>query len=263
MMTNKSTSQSLVCPYNPAHTMLKERVQTHLIKCRRSCTELKWVPCIFNVTHQIPEQELSYHYETCPDRLGFDKHTFVPETSKNKYPVAPPVVNCSYWDDEDVPTYNPQEHCRNNPVLRNAAIYTQPSAVRRNFRLEERQRMQQFATDQKSQQSTSQERVSAQPRRPMKESEGVINRKELPENARLDIAQLMEKITLDSKVVITPKLNVSTNHNNLEQNGEASIGHLNKEEFPKLGEPQVNRGPMTVGNSSKPMSRGRGRGRHE
>lgn len=50
----------------------------------------------------------------------------------------------------------------------------------------------------------------------------------------------MEKITLDSKVVVTPKLNVSDtkSHNNPEQSG-VRTGHFDKDEFPKLGGPQV------------------------
>lgn len=49
-----------------AHQIDKDRMQTHLIKCRRNFADLKWVECLFNVTHQVPEQELSVgQSQTC------------------------------------------------------------------------------------------------------------------------------------------------------------------------------------------------------
>lgn len=53
-----SPNEMVLCPYNPAHRIAKNRLNTHLIKCRRSNPDAKLVACEFNVNHRVPEPEL-------------------------------------------------------------------------------------------------------------------------------------------------------------------------------------------------------------
>lgn len=66
------------CPYNKAHQLLKSRIQTHLIKCRKSYPKVQKVQCPFNVTHLINEPELDVSVEQ--KRVGmlnwFDRRHF-------------------------------------------------------------------------------------------------------------------------------------------------------------------------------------------
>lgn len=50
--------EMIECPYNKMHQLLKSRVQTHLIKCRRNYPNVHKVQCPFNVTHLVNEPEL-------------------------------------------------------------------------------------------------------------------------------------------------------------------------------------------------------------
>lgn len=47
-----------ICPYNKAHHISLDRLQTHLYKCRKAHSDIKLAICPFNTTHHIPELEL-------------------------------------------------------------------------------------------------------------------------------------------------------------------------------------------------------------
>lgn len=50
---------SVVCPYNKSHIILRHRLQTHLIKCARSNPHIQLELCPFDVTHRIPKEEMA------------------------------------------------------------------------------------------------------------------------------------------------------------------------------------------------------------
>ena len=47
--------KTTTCPYNPAHQITIERIQSHLIKCRRNHPNSNHVICPFNASHHIPQ----------------------------------------------------------------------------------------------------------------------------------------------------------------------------------------------------------------
>jgi hypothetical protein len=47
----------ITCPYNPCHQILRHRMQTHLVKCRKSYPDVVMQKCPFNAAHHIPQVE--------------------------------------------------------------------------------------------------------------------------------------------------------------------------------------------------------------
>jgi len=60
------------CPYNRAHQIRPERMQYHLIKCRKQFPEKALVICPFNATHHMSKHEERNHMLNCPDRRIVD-----------------------------------------------------------------------------------------------------------------------------------------------------------------------------------------------
>ena len=60
-------SQLLTCPYNSSHKIAKDRIQTHLVKCRRNHPEADLVVCPYNASHRVPMPEEQFHVTSCPD----------------------------------------------------------------------------------------------------------------------------------------------------------------------------------------------------
>lgn len=58
-----SRIELLTCPYNKAHQIQRNRMQTHLIKCRKSYPEILKTVCPFNVTHLVKEPELAVSFD--------------------------------------------------------------------------------------------------------------------------------------------------------------------------------------------------------
>jgi len=259
-MTNKGDNEKRVqCPYDPSHQILHYRFQTHLVKCKRNFMEknpnAKMAECMYNAVHQVPEPELAYHHDHCIDRIRLDRYVYVPESVDiNKYPV--PELNLQSeenWDNEVVPVYNPEEHCVNNPILRNKC--TLSAAKRRDFRFEERQRMQKLHSEkQKTEEEPEvprelqQPQVFTQPRRPMSLSAG------LKVDTR-DVTALLEQVKLGPQTVTVPKLAAPggvklINSNDTENN--ANIPNDNgTPEYPPLGRGAIPGGVKLI-NSNKP-----------
>lgn len=286
MMTIKQgdNERRIQCPYESSHLIIDNRMAIHLVKCRRSHPNTKKVTCLYNATHQVLAPELKYHHQICGDRISMDKFLVVPDkVNTNKYPVPQLSVQASEnWDDECHPKYDPSEYCRNNIIIRNNVIHTQPSAVRRKFRLEERQRVQQLNSSESS--TSSRPNQSEPPRRPAEPSDGQQNCPQLEDGPVRQIDELLAKVNLDSKVVTTPKLSAQPeNDENTPVNDNLgpneSTGAIRKttvrpnrreyeNEYPPLGESrgvpagrvEGSRGAAPLVNT-KPMVRsGRGRG---
>jgi len=68
MSTNKCTEKLVQCPYDKLHKVREDRLQFHLIKCKRQNQDKDFVICPFNTTHHMPKDEYDKHAEICPDK---------------------------------------------------------------------------------------------------------------------------------------------------------------------------------------------------
>lgn len=50
---------TVVCPYNKSHIILKQRIQTHLIKCAKQHPHIHLETCPFDITHKFPKEEMN------------------------------------------------------------------------------------------------------------------------------------------------------------------------------------------------------------
>uniref|UniRef100_A0A2C9LQW8 CHHC U11-48K-type domain-containing protein n=1 Tax=Biomphalaria glabrata TaxID=6526 RepID=A0A2C9LQW8_BIOGL len=73
MLPSNRGDDTVICPYDPAHVILKKSLQNHLIKCRENHKRSRKVTCKFNKTHIIPAPELSHHLQHCDSRSVFDR----------------------------------------------------------------------------------------------------------------------------------------------------------------------------------------------
>ncbi|KAL3280144.1 hypothetical protein HHI36_017644 [Cryptolaemus montrouzieri] len=147
----------ITCPYDKSHFIRKSKMGAHLVKCAKNFPDAEVVVCDFNVTHRIPRPELRYHHETCPDRRKIENHIIQQENEDPSliYPVQQVNVDGEDdWDNEpEHPGYNPTAYCEENNVLRH--IDVESASKRRNFRAEERQRLNQFRTAETAKSSCS------------------------------------------------------------------------------------------------------------
>ncbi|KAG5865836.1 hypothetical protein JTB14_032848 [Gonioctena quinquepunctata] len=136
--------EMMICPYNNSHHIRAKRMNTHLVKCKKSYPETKLVECDFNVNHKIPEPERQYHHSICPDRQKIEISIYQEAGSDiNKFPVHNlHVPTDESWDDVNVPTYDPQKYCESKDILRH--IDVESAAKRRDFRVAERKRLGQY-----------------------------------------------------------------------------------------------------------------------
>ncbi|KAJ8961029.1 hypothetical protein NQ314_006011 [Rhamnusium bicolor] len=133
--------EKIMCPYNPSHHIRRYRMNVHLVKCKKSYPESKLVECDFNVNHKIPEPELQYHHENCPDRKKIEVTIYQEEGSViNRFPI--PNI------EDNVQTYDPAKYCEQNEVIRHVDV--ESAAKRKNFRLTERQRINQLTVNKPS-----------------------------------------------------------------------------------------------------------------
>ncbi|CAK9799075.1 Gametocyte-specific factor 1 [Anthophora quadrimaculata] len=56
------------CPYNKSHSIVKSRLQKHIVKCEKNYPDHYKVMCPYNATHRLFKIELEEHIITCPTR---------------------------------------------------------------------------------------------------------------------------------------------------------------------------------------------------
>jgi len=61
-------SALITCPYDAMHQIRPERIQYHLIKCKKNHPNADHVICPYNATHHVPKAEERDHLKTCVDR---------------------------------------------------------------------------------------------------------------------------------------------------------------------------------------------------
>ncbi|KAJ6646123.1 Gametocyte-specific factor 1 like [Pseudolycoriella hygida] len=155
----KGYEKTVKCPYNPSHLILLDRFQTHLVKCARNHPDIVLKKCPFNSCHLLRESEFEAHVLHCEDRASFDLYKYRIDSKPDQFTESgaskvmdepessegPPGFNCNHgenWDDEDHPSYNPQDYVEKAPVLRTLNVAT-PSE-KKAFREAERIRLANF-----------------------------------------------------------------------------------------------------------------------
>ncbi|XP_058062253.1 gametocyte-specific factor 1 homolog [Anopheles bellator] len=138
MSTIPNFGRVLECPYNRAHQITEERMQRHLIKCKKQYPKVKMLLCPFNSTHYLEAAEYMAHLRLCRDRSLVETFRYVVEPSGNSgqsvqrakapspTPLCPDEEN---WDDMAAPAYNPTKYCIENKIIRKAFHLT-PSEKR-------------------------------------------------------------------------------------------------------------------------------------
>jgi len=149
--------KTITCPYEPSHQITQERIQSHLVKCRRNHPNSNHVICPFNASHHIPQPEERFHLAKCPDRriVELDKYSWAVEDSQHGYLKLPAESNSNRtfhdlevedWEREisgsRVKTYDPQKKCEKTKVIRKLQGATR--SERKKFSAAERIRHEQL-----------------------------------------------------------------------------------------------------------------------
>ena len=89
--------RTITCPYNPSHQITVERIQWHLVKCRKNYPSSDHVICPFNASHHVPRPEKEYHMSVCSDRkmVEMEKYSLRSNSvlhQQGNVNLPPPVV---------------------------------------------------------------------------------------------------------------------------------------------------------------------------
>ncbi|RZF32249.1 hypothetical protein LSTR_LSTR009478 [Laodelphax striatellus] len=150
------TRDEVTCPFNPAHVLVASRLGNHLIKCAKNYPDIDKVKCLYNSDHIVPKHELEHHMETCPNRKVMDTYAFKVGNSecpvKNAVPIHVEVPDCGEdWD--SAPAASPLEVINENiaqkPVMRVLAVNGRTKSERKQFKLQEQQRLRRLEEEAK------------------------------------------------------------------------------------------------------------------
>lgn len=141
--------KTITCPYNPSHQITVERIQFHLVKCRKNHPGSDLKVCPFNASHHVPAPEEEFHMKTCTDRkvVEMEKYSWSMQQPKQhgylKLPVRAELpASGEDWEAEATVTrsYDPRAKAEKMQVLRKIEGAT-PSQ-RKEFRALERHRIE-------------------------------------------------------------------------------------------------------------------------
>jgi len=135
--------KTYTCPYNPVHQITIDRLQVHLVKCRKNHPGSDIAICPFNSAHHISRAELPLHKIVCHDRRVVEQDMHI----IGKRPVILPVIpgelppSDEDWEREAVVvrSYDPAAKARERCVLRKLEGATR--SERKEFRALEYQRI--------------------------------------------------------------------------------------------------------------------------
>jgi len=156
--------KTYTCPYNPVHQITIDRLQVHLVKCRKNHPGSDIAICPFNSAHHISRAELPLHKIVCHDRRVVEQDMHI----IGKRPVILPVIPGELppseedWEREAVVvrSYDPAAKARERCVLRKLEGATR--SERKEFRALEYQRIKAL----ESKMSAPTGALSGQSRRP-------------------------------------------------------------------------------------------------
>jgi len=140
--------KTITCPYNPSHQITVERIQFHLVKCRRNHAGSDLKVCPFNASHHVPAPEEEFHMKTCSDRkvVEMEKYSWSMQQPRQHGNLQMPVraelpPSEEDWELEATVTrsYDPKAKAEKMKVLRKIEGAT-PSE-RKVFRAMERARL--------------------------------------------------------------------------------------------------------------------------
>jgi len=148
--------KTITCPYNPSHQITVERIQWHLVKCRKNHPTSDHVVCPYNASHHVPKPEEQYHISTCSDRkiVELSKYSWAMDRPGHHGNLSmPPPSNIQWgntaaddmeenWEKEATvkQSYDPKKKATKAPVLRYVQGAT-PSQ-RKEFRAKEKVRLE-------------------------------------------------------------------------------------------------------------------------
>jgi len=148
--------KTITCPYNPSHQITVERIQWHLVKCRKNHPTSDHVVCPYNASHHVPKPEEQYHISTCSDRkiVELSKYSWAMDRPGYHGNLSmPPPSNVQWGHDETEgleenwekeatvkQSYDPKKKAIKAPVLRYVQGAT-PSQ-RKEFRAKEKVRLE-------------------------------------------------------------------------------------------------------------------------
>ena len=72
---SKTIEKVVQCPYDSQHSVREDRLQYHLMRCRKNHLDKDFVICPFNTTHHMPRAEFEdKHAKICPDQWTFKQN---------------------------------------------------------------------------------------------------------------------------------------------------------------------------------------------
>ncbi|XP_015113039.1 gametocyte-specific factor 1 homolog [Diachasma alloeum] len=145
----------VICPYDPAHEILKSRLQFHLVRCAKNHEFQDKEVCPYNAVHIIDKIHFQDHLVTCPDYREVQSFRFKTDDKELHGIVSMdevaqahsrPVIGEEDWDNDVYhQTYDPIKNSEGKPLVR--SLIGASKAKRREFRMRERMRMAQFVDE--------------------------------------------------------------------------------------------------------------------
>ncbi|XP_068147843.1 gametocyte-specific factor 1 homolog [Drosophila tropicalis] len=118
-MESMNPRDLVVCPYNKAHTMLRNKLQKHVMKCKEIYKdEIELLICPFNNVHRVPAAEFHQHTKSCEDRKIILHYQLSQAAELNEETKHEKIEADENWDDTCVENYNPEIYASQATIVR-------------------------------------------------------------------------------------------------------------------------------------------------